>query len=94
MLKGALLTMRLDIDRLPTEEEGLALLNTPPSDERLGAFWHGALPRGRRAAGPWNRPPVRRQAECRTTLPLYSQGADGQPGGKDLDADVGYALKR
>lgn len=41
MLKGALLTMRLDIGRLPTEEEGLALLNTPPSDERLGAFWHG-----------------------------------------------------
>ena len=40
MLKGALLTMRLDIGRLPTEEEGLAL-NTPPSDERLGAFWHG-----------------------------------------------------
>ncbi|MFO6055952.1 type II secretion system protein GspG, partial [Pseudomonas aeruginosa] len=25
---------------------------------------------------------------------LYSQGADGQPGGKGLDADVGYAPKR
>ncbi len=45
MLKGALLTMRLDIGRLPTEEEGLALLNTPPSDERLGAFWHGPASR-------------------------------------------------
>ncbi|RCI71366.1 type II secretion system protein GspG, partial [Pseudomonas aeruginosa] len=25
---------------------------------------------------------------------LYSQGADGQPGGKGLDADVGYAPTR
>ena len=32
MLKGALQTLRLDIGRLPTTQEGLAILNTPPSD--------------------------------------------------------------
>ncbi|MCS6532166.1 type II secretion system major pseudopilin GspG [Pseudomonas aeruginosa] len=95
MLKGALLTMRLDIGWLPTEEEGLALLNTPPSDERLGAFWHGPYLEGGVPLDPWNRPYLysdRPSAEQPFTL--YSQGADGQPGGKGLDADVGYAPKR
>ena len=32
MLKGALQTMRLDISRWPTEQEGLALLNTKPAN--------------------------------------------------------------
>ncbi|MCB2527039.1 type II secretion system protein GspG, partial [Listeria monocytogenes] len=44
---------------------------------------------------PWNRPYLysdRPSAEQPFTL--YSQGADGQPGGKGLDADVGYAPKR
>ena len=34
MLKGALDTLRLDVGRYPTAEEGLALLMTAPSDER------------------------------------------------------------
>lgn len=56
MLKGALLTMRLDIGRLPTEEEGLALLNTPPSDERLGGLLARAPPPGAAYRWTWNRP--------------------------------------
>ena len=60
----------------------------------VSAFWHGPH-RGRRTAGPLNRPYLysdRPSAEQPFTL--YSQGADGQPGGKGLDADVGYAPKR
>src|ERR1700744_1755343 len=34
MLKSALDTMRLDIGRYPTKEEGLAMLTAPPQDER------------------------------------------------------------
>lgn len=74
MLKGALLTMRLDIGRLPTEEEGLALLNTPPSDERLGAFWHGPYLEGGVPLDPEPALPVQRQAECRTTLHSLQPG--------------------
>ena len=35
MLKGALETMRLDIGRFPTDEEGLELLVTRPADAAL-----------------------------------------------------------
>src|ERR1700740_178476 len=41
MLKSALDTMRLDIGRYPTKEEGLALLVTPPKDDRIAARWQG-----------------------------------------------------
>ena len=55
MLKGALLTMRLDIGRLPTEQEGLALLNEPPADERSRAFWSGPYLEGSVPLDPWGR---------------------------------------
>ncbi|HSY27502.1 MAG TPA: type II secretion system major pseudopilin GspG, partial [Burkholderiaceae bacterium] len=56
MLKGTLETMRLDIGRFPTTEEGLALLNDRPKDEKLSAKWKGpyldeALPND-----PWGNP--------------------------------------
>src|ERR1700760_2136619 len=41
MLKTSLETMRLDVGRFPTKEEGLDLLNNPPKDERLARRWHG-----------------------------------------------------
>ena len=41
MLKTALDTLRLDIGRYPTTEEGLALLSNPPADPDLRARWHG-----------------------------------------------------
>jgi general secretion pathway protein G len=41
MLKTALDTLRLDIGRYPTTEEGLALLSNPPADPELRVRWHG-----------------------------------------------------
>ena len=38
MLKGSLETMRLDIGRFPTKEEGLALLRVAPSDDKIKSF--------------------------------------------------------
>ena len=35
MLKGALETMRLDVGRFPTEQEGLEMLVTRPGDKQL-----------------------------------------------------------
>ena len=34
MFKGSLETLRLDINRFPTADEGLAILNTAPTEER------------------------------------------------------------
>src|SRR5215813_14162462 len=41
MLKSALDTMRLDIGRYPTKEEGLAMLSTAPADTRVARKWQG-----------------------------------------------------
>src|SRR5665213_2528548 len=39
MLKTALDTLRLDIGRYPTTEEGLALLSNPPANPDLSPRW-------------------------------------------------------
>ena len=44
MLKGALETMRLDIGRFPTREEGLGLLVDKPADAGLASRWAWTAP--------------------------------------------------
>ena len=91
MLGGALQTMRLDIGRLPNEEEGLSLLVRRPADERTASRWNGPYIDGDVPDDPWGRPyrysPTPAAGQPFT---LYSHGADGAPGGEGLDADVGY----
>src|SRR4051812_47907348 len=41
MLKSALDTMRLDIGRYPTKDEGLPMLVEQPKDERAARKWQG-----------------------------------------------------
>ena len=90
MLKGTLETMRLSIGRFPTTEEGLALLNDPPKDEKLRAKWTGpyldeALPND-----PWGNPyQYSVPGSNGQPFALYSFGADGKKGGEGNDADIG-----
>lgn len=91
MVKGALETLRLDIGRFPTAQEGLQLLYAPPSDERLKSLWRGPYLDEQLPLDPWGSP-------YQYSLPgsegqpfaLYSYGADGKPGGQDNDADIGF----
>lgn len=91
MFKGTLETMRLDIGRFPAEAEGLAMLNTPPADEKLKTRWRGPYLDEAVPPDPWGNP-------YQYSLPgsggqpfaLYSLGADGKRGGENFDADVGY----
>jgi general secretion pathway protein G len=91
MFKGTLETLRLDTGRFPTEAEGLALLNTPPTDEKLKSRWRGPYLDEALPLDPWGNP-------YQYSLPgsggqpfaLYSLGADGKRGGENFDADVGY----
>src|SRR5713101_7396024 len=53
MLKTALDTMRLDIGRYPTAEEGLSLLTRAPTDARLRASWHGPYLENEVPLDPW-----------------------------------------
>ncbi len=95
MLKGALETLRLDIGRFPTQSEGLALLNTPPTADDIRAKWKGPYLDEALPPDPWSNP-------YQYTVPgaggrpfsLYSYGADGKAGGEGIDADVGMLPDR
>ena len=87
MLKTSLDTMRLDIGRYPTAEEGLDLLVRAPSEPSLRARWHGPYLEGEVPLDPWGNPyqysPTGRELNAIT---LYSYGPTGRPGGEA----VGY----
>jgi general secretion pathway protein G len=83
MLKTALDTMRLDIGRYPTTEEGLDLLVRAPVDPKLRLRWHGPYLEGEVPLDPWSNPyqynPSGRDLNAIT---LYSYGPTGRPGGE------------
>jgi general secretion pathway protein G len=95
MLKGALGTLHLDIGRYPTDQEGLAILNAPPGDEKVKPFWKGPYLDGIVPLDPWNHPyQYSTQGSNGQPFALYSLGADGQPGGVDNNADIGFLPPR
>lgn len=94
-LEAALETMRLDIGRLPTDQEGLALLMQADPAQTPG--WSGPYLDKTLPADPWGRPyvyvappsnadgsPGAPEARAR----VLSYGADGQEGGQGVNADV------
>jgi general secretion pathway protein G len=87
MLKTSLDTMRLDIGRYPTAEEGLDLLVRAPTETSLRARWHGPYLEGEVPLDPWGNPyqygPTGHELNAIT---LYSYGPTGKPGGEA----VGY----
>ncbi len=96
MLKGALQTLQLDFGRFPSEEEGLQLLIKPPSGSGLKDRWQGPyLDEPQVPLDPWGN-------AYKYSLPgadgmpfaLYTYGADGEPGGDGVGADIGYLPPR
>ena len=91
MLGGALQTMRLDISRWPTEQEGLALLTTRPAGTEAARGWAGPYLDEAVPSDPWGKPyQYAPQASGDQPYTLYSFGADGKPGGEGQDADIGH----
>lgn len=88
MLKSALDTMRLDVGRYPTKEEGLQMLVNPPRDERVARMWRGPYLSEDVPLDPWGNP-YQYEPLSSSNVALYSLGADGEAGGEDLNADVG-----
>lgn len=89
MIETSLDTMRLDIGRYPTEEEGLVLLVQP--NESVSGLWSGPYLDGDEVPpDPWGNPyryaPAASDADRGE---VYSLGADNQEGGDGLDADIG-----
>jgi general secretion pathway protein G len=94
-LEAALETMRLDIGRLPTEEEGLALL--VEGDPETVPGWQGPYIDKALPADPWARPYVYVAPSAEATgvpgapeavATVLSYGADGTEGGEGVNADV------
>ena len=88
MLRGSLLTYRLDVGQFPSTAQGLAALNTAPQE--VAEYWRGPYLDDDVPLDPWRKPYVYEfPAETRHGFALYSLGADSAPGGEDIDADIG-----
>jgi general secretion pathway protein G len=90
LLRGAVESLRLDIGRYPSAEEGLALLARAPADSRLAERWRGPYLDGALPLDPWGRgyqyaiPGADGQP-----FALYSFGGDGKSGGDGDARDIG-----
>ena len=89
-VENALEFYRMDNSRYPTTEEGLrALIEAPPNTRNYPRG--GYLKNKDGLIDPWDNPfqyqsPGQHNEH---TFDVWSQGADGAPGGTGLDADVG-----
>jgi general secretion pathway protein G len=91
-LEGALEFYRMDNARYPTSDQGLeALMQRPTiSPEPRSYPQEGYLRKKGSLADPWGQPyqyesPGQHNVH---SFDLWSFGADGEPGGTDLDADI------
>ncbi|HEX4275349.1 MAG TPA: type II secretion system major pseudopilin GspG [Bryobacteraceae bacterium] len=76
----------LDTGSYPTTEQGLAALRTQPSGVEQ---WHGPYLQKDLAPDPWAHAYVYKFPGDHGDEPdVISYGADGQPGGTDLNADI------
>lgn len=95
MLKSTIDMLRLDLGRVPRNEEGLRLLQQPPTSQQEAFRWRGPYLEGDVPTDPWGNP-------YQYVIPgpkgqpyaLYSLGADGQPGGEGEATDVGILPAR
>ena len=85
-LMGALGTYKLDNGNFPTTELGLAALRVKPGD---AAQWNGPYTDKEIPNDPWGHPYLYRFPGEHGDLPdIVSLGADGQPAGEGINADI------
>lgn len=89
ILRGALASFHLDMQRYPTTAEGLAALRTAPGGTNAH-LWTGPYLQDNVPNDPWGNAYVYRQGETRDSpYFIFSYGADGKDGGEGLDRDIG-----
>ncbi|MAM56804.1 MAG: type II secretion system protein GspG [Salinicola sp.] len=88
-LEQALDMYRLDNYRYPTTQQGLAaLVSRPTSDPQPDNYREDGYIR-RLPEDPWGNPYHYASPGQHGRVDLYSLGADDQPGGEGIDADIG-----
>lgn len=85
-LKTALNMYKLDTGVFPSTEQGLKALETPPQGVKN---WQGPYLSEELVMDPWGNPYDYRFPGQRGNEPdILSYGADGTPGGEELNADI------
>jgi len=84
-LGKALDLYRLELGHYPSSEQGLAALNTAPSDEPR---WAGPYLQKKIPLDPWGRNYIYRCPGENGEYDLLSLGKDGQPGGEGENAEI------
>ena len=85
----ALKLYRLDNGRYPTTDQGLAALVSRPTLPPLPPNWKPNGYLERLPQDPWRNPYQYLNPGLRGEIDVFSFGADGQPGGTGVDADIG-----
>jgi len=85
----ALKLYRLDNQRYPTAEQGLAALVAKPALPPAPPNWKPNGYLERLPKDPWGHPYQYLNPGLRGEIDVFSLGADGQPGGTGIDAEVG-----
>ena len=88
-LLAALKLYRLDNQRYPTGEQGLAALTARPTLPPPPLNWKPNGYLDRLPKDPWGQPYQYLNPGLHGEIDVFSFGADGQPGGTGIDADVG-----
>lgn len=88
-LESALNTYRLDNFHYPSTNQGLQALVQEPSGEPPAKNWKSGGYLNRLPKDPWGNPYRYLNPGQHGQIDIYSLGADGQPGGTDIDADIG-----
>lgn len=88
-LENAVEMYRLTMNAYPTDEEGLAVLVTPPDDARLAARFPEGGFINRLPTDPWGNDYQYAVPGEYGRYDIWSFGADGRAGGEGEDADIG-----
>jgi general secretion pathway protein G len=88
-IMGALKLYRLDNQRYPTAEQGLAALVTRPTTDPQPPNWKPNGYLERLPNDPWGHAYQYLNPGLHGEIDVFSLGADGKPGGSGNDADIG-----
>ena len=93
-LRTALDTLRLDIGRYPTTDEGLAMLTNAPGDPELRARWRGPYLEDALPNDAWGHPfNYSYLGSGNPPYALFSYGAEGKPAADGTNKGIGLLPK-
>ncbi|MGE5622213.1 MAG: type II secretion system major pseudopilin GspG, partial [Bacillota bacterium] len=88
-LMQALKLYKLDNQRYPTTEQGLQALIAKPTTGPAANGWKSGGYIEKLPKDPWGNPYQYLSPGVKGEVDVFSYGADGQPGGTGVDADIG-----